>query len=157
MDTFYAGYFVIHFFVTLLVDAAICLPPVLRFRIQDRLLELHLELNNDTLIAERPVWLQAFVWLELIFQAPFFVWAAFRLTRGNRKGCYLACLVYGVEASVTTFACLAEIACDARRDAVTKTRLLAIYLPSFLIPAYMTWDFYGRLKLFVDRKSLKTK
>lgn len=155
MDTFYIVYFVVHFFVSLLIDSAIALPDKLTLPIQHKLLEIQISQNKDFLLVQKPVWLQTFVWVEIILQLPFFVWAAYALAKKNRKA-YVACLIYGVEASTTTLGCLGEVACGDLASG-DKLKLLAIYLPTFLIPLWMTIDFSRRLVKIIGESKIKVE
>lgn len=151
MDTFYIVYFIVHFFISILIDSAIALPESLTLPLQKTLLQTQITQNHDFLLVEKPVWLQTFVWVEIILQVPFFAWAAYALAKKNKKA-YIACLIYGVEASTTTLGCLGEVAMCSL-DFKLKAKLFAIYFPTFLIPLYMTYDFGTRLYRIVGEKS----
>jgi hypothetical protein len=71
-----------HFFITILVDIAIAVPGEFLFSFQRAAGEYHVRENKDLLFASRPVWLQSVVWIELLFQTPFFLVAANGLWKG---------------------------------------------------------------------------
>lgn len=144
LDKFYVAYFVLHIAITLLVDAAIALPPAYQLPLQARALATHVKLNKDALVAARPAWLQGFVWVELLVQVPFFVWAAIALPAGDRR-VYPAVLAYGVEASTTTLACLVEVVAHPALSTGEKANLFGVYFPTFVIPLVLALDFGRRI------------
>lgn len=145
MDRFYIAYCVLHIFISLAIDAAIALPSDWKHPLQAQILDLHMTLNKDPLLLTPPLWLKGFFWLELIFQIPFFAWAAVDLAKGKKR-VWPACLAYGIEASTTTFACLVEILFStAVESEAVRWKLIWIYAPSLLIPLIMALDFGRRI------------
>lgn len=150
MDTFYVVYFALHIGITLIIDATIALPRQWLMSWQQQIGDFHIRTNNDLLVASRPVWLQAFVWIELLLQVPFFIWAVHDLRRGLTR-VYPAALAYGVEAATTTFACLVEVLA-LPMPVYDKLKLFGIYVPTFLIPLYMAFDFAHRIYHLVETR-----
>lgn len=144
MDKFYIGYFLVHILTTVAVDSAIALPEKWTFPFQTKMLDMHMSMNNDPLIAASPIWLRAFVWVEIVLQTPFFFWAAHDLYK-NKKRVYPAIVAYGVEASTTTLACLAEIAFNNTLATDHKVKMLGLYIPYLLIPLLLAVDFSRRI------------
>lgn len=143
-DRLYVWYFVFHVFITWLIDSAIVLPDRFLSQVQRQLLEFHVRQNSDLLVQTKPIWLQAFVWVELLLQTPFFIWAALDLTAGRTR-IWPAILVYAVEASTTTLACLVECALlPLTLD--QRINLVMIYLPTFVVPFILLVDFWSRIQ-----------
>lgn len=152
MDKFYVGYCVFHIVVSIAVDAGIALPSNWTHPLQVKMLDLHMSMNKDPLFLATPMWLQGFVWLEIIFQIPFFAWAAADLARGKRR-VWPACLAYGIEASTTTFACLVEIwYSTAVESEAVRWKLLSVYVPTLLVPLIMAIDFWRRISKELSAK-----
>lgn len=72
-----------HFFITVLIDCTIALPEQYLFPIQTKLKTYHIESNNDLLVANPQPWLVSFVWLEILFQVPYFVIATYCFFKGK--------------------------------------------------------------------------
>ncbi|GMM49620.1 Ema19 protein [Starmerella bacillaris] len=155
IDKFYTAYFWFHVAITLLVDAAIALPVKYQFDIQKAMLSTHIAMNNDVLVAAKPAWLQGFVWIELVLQVPFFIWAGIALPKNDIR-VYPAILAYGVEASTTTFACLVEILSNPDISAADQRGLMGLYLPTFIIPLLMAVDFGLRISKKLKAQQSKT-
>lgn len=138
------------------MDATIAVPERFWFPIQKALSEYHLATNKDLLIAARPVWLQTFVWCEILLQAPFFLAAIYSLTRDHKK-IYLAMLVYGVEGFFTTIACLAELYFLNGVTEPQRYYLIALYAPTAVIPLFIALDMYGRISEWVPKVDVVKK
>ncbi|KAK9450376.1 transmembrane protein 6/97 [Limtongia smithiae] len=147
LDFFYFVYFILHIFVTCVVDSAGLLPPSRRAWFQTALLQVQIEQNKDPLMANPPVWLRLYLLVELVVQLPIFIFGAIALYKNSRK-VYIALLIYGVNASITTLACLGEIVWGYPNAPLTfdeRASLFWIYLPTFLIPLAMTIDMVDRM------------
>ncbi|ODQ63588.1 hypothetical protein NADFUDRAFT_62177 [Nadsonia fulvescens var. elongata DSM 6958] len=178
LDYFYFAYFLLHIPITLLIDISLALPDLTP--LHTFLLDFHIKSNKDLLNANPPNWLVVFVFMEILFQLPFFFWGAYRLytvkripnsvedapdhmdQNANGK-LYLWILIYGLNASITTLGCIAEIFKFGpsqlnllSNDDVTK--LVSVYLPTFLIPFGMAVDMVLRISsIFKYNESLKLK
>lgn len=64
---------------------------------------------------------------------------------------YPLMIMYGVEASVTTFACLVESLCLDQLSQSAKTNLFFIYLPTCVLPLLIALDYYGRVLKWVPK------
>lgn len=152
MDKFYIAYFLLHVVITLAIDSTIALPRDWVFAFQRQLGDFHIAKNHDLLVASKPTWLKTFVWVEILLQTPFFVWASYDLWKKNKR-VYPAVLAYGVEASTTTLACVAEVAVLPQLTTAERLNLVAIYLPTLLIPLYMAYDFFMRISTELTTKA----
>lgn len=103
--------------------------------------------NEDFIVLEKPAWFMSFIYVEILFQLPFFVYGGYKLlTKSQTPTTYLWMLVYGVNASLTTLACLAEVwAREGLVDSV-KYNLLAVYAPFFFISGVIVVDVFQRLQ-----------
>ncbi|CAN6663828.1 hypothetical protein TRVA0_035S00958 [Trichomonascus vanleenenianus] len=144
LDLAYAIYFVIHIVVTLLIDSTIAIPREYLFDIQKHLGDFHIASNKDLLVESRPIWLQSFVWVELLFQTPFFLIATYGLIKDCKKT-YILILIYAVEAAITTFGCLAEVLYLDGLSPSERTNLFLLYLPTCIIPLAMGLDIAKRI------------
>lgn len=137
-----------HVLITLAIDSTIALPEEYQLGFQKYLAQVHLDQNKDLLVASRPKWLQGFVWVELLFQTPFFIGAAIGLTKDCKKT-YLWILLYCVEAAITTFGCLVEVVYLDGLTQNEKLNLFFVYLPTCLVPLAMGYDFWKRVSKWV--------
>ena len=159
-----------HIVVTLLIDSTIALPVTYQTSLQHRLGRFHIESNNDLLVANPPPWLVAYVWLELLFQLPFFFFGAYYFLKGeiflnifilslinyllDNKKVYIPSLIYGVEAATTTFACLVELFyLDVSQSDLIK--LVSFYLPTLVVPVLLSWDMFNRISKWVPSEKTK--
>uniref|UniRef100_A0A060T2R5 Efficient mitochondria targeting-associated protein 19 n=1 Tax=Blastobotrys adeninivorans TaxID=409370 RepID=A0A060T2R5_BLAAD len=150
-DKFYVAYFVMHLVISVVMDSGAVIPEQYQFGLQRQLNQFHIEQNNDLLMAAPPTWLKSFLWIELVFQVPFFVIGAIGLCKGCKKT-YPLILVYCVEAAVTTFGCLAEVSFMDALTTSEKINLAAMYMPMVLIPVVMGIDFYRRILSWIPGK-----
>lgn len=89
-DLLYFVYFVQHAVVTVLIDSTVIIPPKHQFGIQSTLANFHIESNKDLLLLARPVWLQSYIWLEILFQLPLFLIGPYFLYKGKQEIRYSA-------------------------------------------------------------------
>ncbi|KAK9235639.1 transmembrane protein 6/97 [Lipomyces kononenkoae] len=162
LDAFYFVYGVLHIFITVAIDSAGVIEHDSRPGFQKALLKVQIEENKDPLMANVPVWLYTFIGVELLFQLPVFIGGAWALHRDYKKA-YIALLIYGVNASITTLACIAELAWNQEFELTggERQKLIWIYFPTFLIPLILTvdmaariakWDPHGNAKRTVNKK-----
>ncbi|KAB8283615.1 transmembrane protein 6/97 [Yarrowia lipolytica] len=146
-DTFYGWYFAIHFVITLMVDGGFAIPAAYKLPGQQFMEDFHVASNKDFIVLEKPAWFMSFIWIEILFQLPFFVYGAYKLlTKTATPTTYLWMLVYGVNASLTTLACLAEVWARAGLTDALRYNLLAVYAPFFFISGYIVIDVFQRLQ-----------
>lgn len=162
-DTFYFLYFLLHIPITVLVDSALAIPHGHQLSLQKSLIGIQVEQNKDFLLANPPSWLVVFGWIELVVQLPFFVIGSVALykseydtrsmevlTNNNLQGStkvYPYLVAYGLEASITTACCLVAIWVQGHEHGLNHIdiiSLIGIYLPTFLIPFYMTNEVLSR-------------
>ncbi|ODQ82094.1 hypothetical protein BABINDRAFT_170629 [Babjeviella inositovora NRRL Y-12698] len=152
LDKFYAAYFLLHIPITVLIDSSLVIPPAHRPLLQQQILKFHFEQNKDFLLVNVRNWLWCFGIIEMVFQLPFFAWAAYRLL--GRKGQMLTLtmapgmILYGFNASVTSLVCIVEIVLEGARNGLTQSEvwaLVGVYFPTFVIPFVMLLVFTVRI------------
>lgn len=147
LDRFYFWYFIVHIPITVLIDSSLVIPSEYLPSISQKLLELHINTNKDFLIVLRPIWLQVFGAVELLFQLPLFVVGAYLLYKKS-KSVFPYMLLYGFNASFTTTVCIAFILHDSPIYGFLRgqtAQLAAVYLPYFIIPFIIMVDYLRRI------------
>lgn len=147
-NNLYIAYFLQHIAATVLVDATVVVPDQFLFPLQKRLAQLHISTNNDFLLAAPPNYLKLFVWIELLFQLPFF-FVAIPYFYHDDPRIYLPALVYGIEAALSTLVCVAEILV-ADLSNPDKLPLAAMYAAYMFVALYLSRDMYLRLYHYVS-------
>ncbi|GAA5904408.1 Ema19p [Sporobolomyces salmoneus] len=153
-DWIFISFLAIHIPATLLVDsqalffAAKFSPSLLRIPFifaarDDPLLQ---NANNYPSFA----WFQAFIILEVIFQLPTFFIGLRGLYRDS-SSIYPLLALYGASSATTTYACLATVLTMPGIPQAHLFKLLASYVPFFLVPLAMAIDFGARLTTIARR------
>lgn len=114
------------------MDSSVVIPPV--FELQKQIIDFHISTNNDILLQNKPSWFVPCIYVELIFQLPFFFYAVY-----TYKSTLLDILniVYAVNASFSTFVCISWILAEGASFGLSveeKVKLALIYLPYVIIP-----------------------
>ncbi|ODV86100.1 hypothetical protein CANARDRAFT_7456 [[Candida] arabinofermentans NRRL YB-2248] len=153
-DNVYFYYFLIHIPITLLMDSNYAIPENYRLTIQQKLYEFHINKNKDFLGLNVELWMKSFVLFELIFQLPIFIYAIYDYYFKNDKIGYSKKLwpilsIYGFNASFTTLICIIYIIFKSEENGIVGFEfefwnLLGLYTPTFILPAYMMFDFMNR-------------
>lgn len=160
-QSIYFIYFLIHIPITIFIDSSVVVPK--RYNISGNLVDWYIANNGDFLLAERPLWLQLFVGIELVFQLPLFFYFVYKLKDTNSKvptkkseksnqqrdknRTRMWLKLYGWNAALTTLICIAAIIVR-QSDSLdaspllnsNKFKLVMIYMPILIIS--------GRLCLF---------
>ncbi|SCV00999.1 LAMI_0G08680g1_1 [Lachancea mirantina] len=156
-EKFYFYYFLVHIPITTFIDASVVLPGNLQF--SKDLVAWHIKNNNDFLLYEKPLWLKAFVLVELLFQLPGFFWFVIKfkevwrlrnhdsketkaLLKSTENTLTKWLHVYGWNASATTFICLITVWLRGYypfgdflpMPHKAKFKLISLYIPYLLIP-----------------------
>ncbi|GAA5887404.1 hypothetical protein JCM16303_004272 [Sporobolomyces ruberrimus] len=146
-DWIYLVFLAIHIPATLLVDAQ-----ALFFA--ERVSPLWLRApfifaaRDDPLLqnATNPLfaWFQGYIILEVLFQLPTFFLGVQGLYR-NSTTIYPLLALYGASSATTTYACLATVLTMPNISNEHLVKLLASYVPFFVVPLAMAVDFGLRL------------
>lgn len=83
-----------------------------------------------------PIWFQSLIWVELVFQLPFFFVAAYAFAR-QRAWIAKPSIIYGIGVAATTF----PIIVHQLFSGPTGPALAAIYAPYMVIPALVAAKF----------------
>ncbi|CAM9839119.1 unnamed protein product [Discosporangium mesarthrocarpum] len=144
----YLAFFVIHVIITGLVDLQ-----ALPFRdyypqvLQD-LVKFHVETNHDHLMSTPvPAWFEALVWMELVFQMPFFVLASVAFVKGW-NWIRIPCIVYGSSAFTSMAPILGNTLASERLTDAQRYKLVGICESN---------DRFLALEIFVPCKSEKCR
>lgn len=146
-DTFYYWYFLVHIPITVIMDSCLVIPESHQHWFQTLAVNFHIDFNKDFLLAAPPLWLQVFVFFELLVQLPIFFVAPVLLRRNNSK-IYLVMTVYGFNAFLTTLVCLVYVLAKGEAHGLTEGdtwNLFAIYVPYCAIPLFMMLDCGSRV------------
>lgn len=186
LDLVYFIYFIQHAIVTVLIDSTVVIPREYQLPIQQFLSDFHIESNKDILLLQKPIWLQSYIWLELLFQLPLFIIGPYYLLKGikiktsnnpfisiltfhffffllliDNKNIYIPMLIYAVEASTTTFACLIEVLFLNQLTLSEKSNLAALYAPILAVGLLMLVDMAVRIGSWIpkpiSKESVKNK
>ncbi|GAA5956337.1 hypothetical protein JCM8115_001690 [Rhodotorula mucilaginosa] len=150
-DRIYLAFLAIHIPATLLVDvqALFCAERLSPAWLRTAFL---FAARDDPLLqnANAPMfaWFQSFIILEVLFQVPVF----FLGVRGLWKrdpSIWPLLAIYGASSSTTTFACLATVLTMPGIKTEHLVKLLASYVPFFLVPLAMAVDYGMRLTSLV--------
>ncbi|KTB22267.1 putative membrane protein [Nakaseomyces glabratus] len=160
-ENFYYYYCLVHIPITVLVDSSVAVPD--KWVLLPGLVQWHIRQNNDFLLYEKPMWLQLFVWWELVFQLPLFFYFAHQFKKiwalrskdtknakaeraSTKKSLYLWLRVYGLNAALTTWICIVVIlyrgyypfTLDASRIAGTKLEVRdTLALMGLYLPTFL--------------------
>ncbi|ESK97750.1 hypothetical protein Moror_17376 [Moniliophthora roreri MCA 2997] len=165
LDLVYTLFFLVHIPATLLLDLQAIYPKHLVPSALASLQEWYIDFSGDPLISgmarglgnSELRWFQSFVYLEMLFQLPTFIFGAKALIEGKRSIYPLLC-VYGASTATTTYPCLLYITDAGNAGTITTFQyslLLSSYIPFFLIPLVMAVDMGYRLSSTVSEEKLK--
>lgn len=146
-DFFYMWYFLSHILITVFIDSGILIPEDYQLSLQKALVQLHIEVNKDFLLAQLPLWLKIFGIFELTIQLPFFICAPLLLIK-RKKSLYPFMVLYGFNASFTTLVCLCHIFLESEQNGLSSWdswKLSALYMPYLLIPFFIMVDYIIRI------------
>lgn len=87
-------------------------------------------------VGNPPIWFQSLIWLELLFQLPFFFVAAYAFAT-RQAWIKVPSVVYGIGVAATTF----PIIVHQLFSGPTGPALAAIYAPYMIIPALVAAKF----------------
>lgn len=156
-DIFYICYFLSHILITVFIDSGILIPEEHQLSLQKRLVQLHIKVNKDFLLAQLPLWLKIFGIFELIVQLPFFICAPIFLIR-QKQSLYPFMVLYGFNAFFTTLVCLCHIFLESEQNGLSSWdtwRLSALYVPYLLVPFFIMVDYVIRISKALNISFIK--
>ncbi|KAF1913130.1 transmembrane protein 6/97 [Ampelomyces quisqualis] len=145
-DLVYLIFFIIHIPVMLAFDLSGYYPPQIKPDWMSSLRSYYTTTYGDRFFSNPPAWFHVLLFLELTFHLPLSLWAVPALLRNDAR-IPLALLVFGLETSVSTLVCLAEMwsweeLSGAQRGVGGLGGMYGGYLA---LGVFMTLDCYARL------------
>jgi hypothetical protein len=111
------------------VDAVPLLPSALQTNLAHQIRAFYVSSYNDKFFAEAPPpWFTAFIAMELFYHAPLSLWAIPALIRDNAM-VPVHLLAFGVQAFVTSLACLVQVWSWEDRTVEQKRSITMLYGP----------------------------
>eukprot|EP01038_Epipyxis_sp_PR26KG_P004608 gene4608-6485_t len=124
-------YFVTHIPITLCLDLQALLGEFYPVSLKDFHL-FYVSTYNDPLMRLQPIWFKSFIFLELIFQLPFFFAASYGLIY-RKNWIRIPSIIYGTHVATTLVPILASFA-FGENTINEKITLASFYLPYLIIP-----------------------
>lgn len=143
-------YFITHIPITLCVDLQVLFGqyyPASLIQLND----WYIATYNDHLIRTKPIWLQSFIWAELLVQTPFFFAATYGLIF-KKNWIRIPSILYGAHVATTVIPILAETLVSTVNTDQEKLMLVGFYAPYFLIPFILAMYMSFVPKPFGDKK-----
>jgi hypothetical protein len=125
-------YFITHIPITLCVDLQVLFGQYYPKQLVD-LNDWYLAAYNDTLIRDKPLWLQSFIWAELFLQMPFFFAATYGLLF-RKNWIRIPSILYGSHVATTVLPILVETLLGNKNSTQEKLTLFGFYAPYLFIP-----------------------
>ncbi|KAL7566171.1 hypothetical protein ACA910_011246 [Epithemia clementina (nom. ined.)] len=147
-NTAFLGFFASHILATVVIDSQAVLPDAWIPQGLQNLLKWYATSFNDPLMgnAKNLLWFQSLVWLELLFQLPFFVWACSILLaqKTTAEETYperfrYACIAYGGHASTSMVPILVALATNEGATVTERITILSVYIPYLIFPIILLW------------------
>uniref|UniRef100_A0A9L0JV05 Sigma intracellular receptor 2 n=1 Tax=Equus asinus TaxID=9793 RepID=A0A9L0JV05_EQUAS len=148
-------YFLSHVPITLFLDLQALLPRELYPLELRNLMEWYAKEFKDPLLQDPPMWFKSFLFCELVFQLPFFPFAAYAFFKGGCKWIRIPAIIYSVHTMTTLIPILSTFLFEDFSKASgfkaqgpktfhERLTLLSVYAPYFLIPLmillFMLWS-----------------
>ncbi|KJE93306.1 hypothetical protein CAOG_009746 [Capsaspora owczarzaki ATCC 30864] len=126
-------YFLSHIPISILIDFQAILPRDWFPKFALDATAWYTEAFGDYLLANPPQWYKSFIWIELIFQLPFFFVAFYGIL--TRKAWIRSpLLIYGAHVVTTVTAIVYEAVMSGKLTQAQLPWFLAIYAPYFFLP-----------------------
>ena len=131
-------YFITHIPITLFVDGQAALPSSIYPSALKDLQTFYINEFKDPLMTSLPTWFQIAVWIEVLFQLPYFFLAIKWLLEGSKQF-RIPTLIYSTHVSTVVTIILGCFALDETISLSQKMILIAIYFPYLLIPLWLLY------------------
>lgn len=94
-----------------------------------RLQQFHVETNHDYFMSKPTIpWFEALVWLELLFQVPFFAFATAGFVR-RWNAVRIPCIIYGTSAATSVVPIVADVLASEKLTDPQRYKLVGICEP----------------------------
>ncbi|KAF3052900.1 hypothetical protein E8E11_011422 [Didymella keratinophila] len=152
-DLVYLIFFIIHLPVMLAFDLTAYYPINFKPLWMTDLRTFYVSTYGDRFFYAPPAWFSALTFLELVYHLPLTLWAIPALLRNDPR-IPLALLVFGMETSITTLVCLAEMWSWEELTAEQRgvSGLGGMYGGYLALGVFMTMDCYARLDQWIARQ-----
>ncbi|KAF2035090.1 hypothetical protein EK21DRAFT_55047 [Setomelanomma holmii] len=152
-DFVYLVFFIVHIPVMLAFDLTAYYPIQIKPLWMGSLREWYISTYGDRFFYNPPAWFPILTFLELTYHLPLTLWAIPALLRNDPR-IPLALLVFGLECSITTLVCLAEMLSWEELSAEQKGLggLGGMYGGYLGLGVFMTLDCYARLDGWIARQ-----
>ncbi|KAI8931205.1 hypothetical protein NX059_011554 [Plenodomus lindquistii] len=152
-DLAYLVFFIIHLPVMLAFDLTAFYPTSIKPTWMTTLREFYVATYGDRFFYNPPPYFATLLLLELTFHLPLTLWAIPALLRSSPR-IPLALLVFGLETSITTLVCLAEMWSWQELSPVQRGvgGLGGMYGGYLVFGVFMTVDCYARLDQMIARQ-----
>ncbi|EAW12015.1 EXPERA domain-containing protein [Aspergillus clavatus NRRL 1] len=156
-DLVYLIFFIIHIPTIFLVDTVPLLPSFLQIDFMHQIRQFYINSYQDKFFSDPPAWFTAFIAMELFYHVPLSIWAVGGLLRDDPL-VPVHLLVFGVQAFVTSLACLVDVWSWVDRSVAQKKDITMLYGPcadegGCGVGAFMALDMVLRLRRVLLRKS----
>lgn len=143
-------YFITHIPITLCVDLQVLFGQYYPSSLV-QLNDWYIATYNDVIIRDKPMWLQSFIWCELLFQMPFFFVATYGLLM-QKNWIRIPSILYGAHVATTVIPILAETLTSAQNTIEQKVMLTSFYAPYLLVPLLLALYMSFNPKPFGDKR-----
>ncbi|KAF2623663.1 hypothetical protein BU25DRAFT_461750 [Macroventuria anomochaeta] len=152
-DLIYLVFFITHLPVMLAFDLTAYYPINIKPLWMGDLRTWYVATYGDRFFYNPPAWFGVLTFLELVYHLPLTLWAIPALVRNDPR-IPLALLVFGMETSITTLVCLAEMWSweELRPEQRGLSGLGGMYGGYLALGVFMTLDCYARLDQWIARQ-----
>ena len=130
------GFCLSHIFATLLIDGQGVFPVVPEPL--PKVLAFYCTTLEDPLMSTMPLWFRSLLWVEMIFELPFFFCALHYLSQPVYPAWFQGyCIAYGAATATTLVPILAALVHADHSSLAVKALNVSIYLPYLAIPIWI--------------------
>ncbi|KAF1946921.1 integral membrane protein-like protein [Clathrospora elynae] len=152
-DLVYLVFFIVHLPVMLAFDLTAFYPINIKPLWMSSIRTWYIATYGDRFFYNPPAWFPVLTFLELVYHLPLTLWAIPALLRNDPR-IPLALLVFGLETSLTTLVCLAEMLSWGELSSVQRgvQGLGGMYGGYLATGIFMTLDCYARLDQMIAKQ-----
>ncbi|KAJ3412760.1 Transmembrane protein 97 [Chytridiales sp. JEL 0842] len=133
-DLFLLSTFILHIPITVLVDSQIVLAPYITYpTFASDAVAQYVEMCNDFLVGNPPVWFQAIIWAEIFYQFPFFFYAIWGLITDS-PALRIPMIIYASHVLTTLLPIMATFVFSTKMTEQQRYMTVGIYSAWILLP-----------------------